>query len=619
MKFVIILILLLYMSLNFSCLQGSQELSPELTKVDSIMWDHPDSAWALLEKMPKPASSDKLNHATWCLLYTQAWDKNYKKHTSDSLINIAIEYFVSREDGRRKAQAWFYKGAVLRDLHRIEEATACYVQAKELIESFDDPLFSCLICQTLGRVYREQELYDKAFELFRKAIYFVSQVPRRDDWSHAYSELGRTFVECKELDSARYYFEQSLNNGLLINDLKTQSMAVGELGVVYRKEGNYKKALDYEKEGLALNLQSGDSINLSAAKYGVAVVFYQMGKLDSAKVYLKESLSTSNIARIRMANLLLYFIAKKQLQYKDAFKYIEQYRYYNDSINNINRAKAIAEIQVKYDNEKWENDKKTLLLEKDRLQESLLWGGIITLLLISMTAFTYQRKLWLKEKKLRKYHEDVQEYVSNLHTNEEIILQKQALIESLSRDLEDKENLEELVSDQTEQINRLRKDTADLKYQNQEYQRKINEYTRSAKQQEDSVIKLEKLSNQNLSLKSREAFLIDYIHKHVDLFKRLREKPLPLVEWTLLFEGLDILHNGFYSRLKKEFPALNEADLQICCLIKIGLTTSQMADIICISAPSITKRKYRIRERMIQSQEELQAPTMALDMFLMSY
>lgn len=610
--------MLLCVGFSFSCHQGSKVISPELAMVDSIIWDHPDSALALLEKMPKPAPSDKLNHATWCLLYTQAWDKNYKKHTSDSLINIAIEYFAPREDARRKAQVWFYKASVFKDLSKLEEATAYYVQAKDLIGSFDDPLFACLICQTLGRVYREQKLYDKAFELFRKAIHLISQVPRRNDWSYAYSELGRTFAECGELDSARYYFEQSLENGILINDLQMQSMAIGDLGVVYQEEGNYEKALEYEKEGLILNLQLEDSINLSAAKYGVATVFYQMGKLDSAEVYLKEAMNTSHIGRIRTVNLLLYFITKKQLRYEDAFRYIEQYRLYNDSINNMERTKAIAEVQVKYDNEKLENEKKTLLLEKDRLQASILWGGIIMILLISLIAFTYQRKLWLKEKKLRKYQEDVQEYVSNLHTNEEIILQKQALIQSLSRDLKDKGNLEELVSDQTEQINRLQQDTAFLKSQNQEYQCKIDTYTRSTKQHEDRVIKLEKLSNQNLSLKSREAFLIDYINKHVDLFKKLREKPR-YVEWTLLFESLDILHNGFYSRLKKEFPALNEADLQICCLIKIGLTTSQIADIICISAPSITKRKYRIRERMSQTQEELQAPTMALDIFLMNY
>lgn len=163
---------------------------------------------------------------------------------------MALRYFDKREDGLRKAQAWFYKGSVLRDLRKLEEATECYVRAKDLVGSFDDPLFASLICKTLGRVYREQDMYDKAFELFRKAVYHVTQVPRCDSWSYAYSELGRTFAECDQLDSARYYFERSLENGMLIDDLKMQSMAIGELGVVYRVEGDYEKALGYAKKGL---------------------------------------------------------------------------------------------------------------------------------------------------------------------------------------------------------------------------------------------------------------------------------------------------------------------------------------------------------------------------------
>lgn len=79
-RFVIVLILL-SAGLGFSCHQETKEISPELSFVDSIIWDHPDSALAILEKMPKPVSSDQLNNATWYLLYTQAWDKNHKKYT----------------------------------------------------------------------------------------------------------------------------------------------------------------------------------------------------------------------------------------------------------------------------------------------------------------------------------------------------------------------------------------------------------------------------------------------------------------------------------------------------------------------------------------------------------
>ena len=232
-----------------------------------------------------------------------------------------------------------------------------------------------MICQTLGRVYREQHIYDKAFELFREAVSYVTQVPRRDDWSHAYSELGRTFAECEQLDSARYYFECSLENAELLQDLKTQAMAIGELGVVYRFKGDYGKALELTKKKLAIAELIGIDESILTAKYSLGGIFYYMGMQDSAKNYFQESLSSSNIYTKRGAYKILYILSRKHGKNEEAIDYNEQYCHYNDSINNIDRTRAIAEAQEKYDNEKLENEKKTLLLEKERLQRSVLWGG----------------------------------------------------------------------------------------------------------------------------------------------------------------------------------------------------------------------------------------------------
>ena len=41
------------------------------------------------------------------LLLTEAEDKTYKKHESDSLIAIATEYFDKTDDVKRKAKAWY--------------------------------------------------------------------------------------------------------------------------------------------------------------------------------------------------------------------------------------------------------------------------------------------------------------------------------------------------------------------------------------------------------------------------------------------------------------------------------------------------------------------------------
>ena len=71
------------------CTEQPKELLPELSYAESLMQRCPNSALVVLDSMEVPSPSDKFQYATWCLLITQARDKNYIKHTSDSLINIA--------------------------------------------------------------------------------------------------------------------------------------------------------------------------------------------------------------------------------------------------------------------------------------------------------------------------------------------------------------------------------------------------------------------------------------------------------------------------------------------------------------------------------------------------
>lgn len=85
------------------CTEQPKELLPELSYAESLMQRCPSSALVVLDSMEVPSPSDKFQYATWCLLITQARDKNYIKHTSDSLINIALDYFEKQDDPVRKA------------------------------------------------------------------------------------------------------------------------------------------------------------------------------------------------------------------------------------------------------------------------------------------------------------------------------------------------------------------------------------------------------------------------------------------------------------------------------------------------------------------------------------
>ena len=96
----------------FSCSSG-KSATPYIGASEKVMSEHPDSALFLLEQVATPEKMPERDYATWCLLITEARDKNYIEHTSDSLINVAIQYFEKKKDINRLSEAYYCQGRIL--------------------------------------------------------------------------------------------------------------------------------------------------------------------------------------------------------------------------------------------------------------------------------------------------------------------------------------------------------------------------------------------------------------------------------------------------------------------------------------------------------------------------
>ena len=75
MKTQILKATLLAFIIFFSCHQVSQQ-HPILEQAEKVMSEHPDSALFLLEQVAAPEKMPERDYATWCLLITEARDKN---------------------------------------------------------------------------------------------------------------------------------------------------------------------------------------------------------------------------------------------------------------------------------------------------------------------------------------------------------------------------------------------------------------------------------------------------------------------------------------------------------------------------------------------------------------
>lgn len=588
MKRTLGLTLLLFATL-FSCMRQEKPLPAELSRAESVMWEHPDSALSILRSMPQSSLSSGKNYATWALLLAQARDKVYGKRlpdslnipSSDELVQDAMDYFEKEDDLKRMAQAYYYKGQLLEDQKKLTEAIPLFLKSKDIMTRLDEPLFTYLICQSLGNTYRYQDLYEESLVQLKDAYQYALRSGNGERISYALSELGRTYVHINEMDSALFYFGKSLENAKRLGNLELEAMAMGELGFVYGKLRLYENALQYIRKEVDIK-QEISCRELPQAYYGLGYVFFDAGQLDSSKVYFLKSLETDNLYTIKGAYDFLSKIEEEQNKYTDAIYYNKQYRIYSDSIYVLTHTYDLAELQARYDHERLLNIANSLQMEKLQILKIALLLIICLLIIILF----YQIYIFKKERLLVSIKEKINVYEEKIKENELLIEKNNARIGSLT--LEQSKVVE------------LNKINEDLKKQN----RLLHEQIEKRKQSLSSYFV--KLGDQ-----------VPYFYR----LKRIRSCPHFLKEedWSVIRIWVNLQYNQYADRLEKDFPEFTELDMQYCWLIKMGFTTSEIATCMAINSASSTKQKQRIKQRIKKSALVSQKDDFSLDQFIKEY
>lgn len=588
MKRTLGLTLLLFATL-FSCMRQEKPLPAELSRAESVMWEHPDSALSILRSMPQSSLSSGKNYATWALLLAQARDKVYGKRlpdslnipSSDELVQDAMDYFEKEDDLKRMAQAYYYKGQLLEDQKKLTEAIPLFLKSKDIMTRLDEPLFTYLICQSLGNTYRYQDLYEESLVQLKDAYQYALRSGNGERISYALSELGRTYVHINEMDSALFYFGKSLENAKRLGNLELEAMAMGELGFVYGKLRLYENALQYIRKEVDIK-QEISCRELPQAYYGLGYVFFDAGQLDSSKVYFLKSLETDNLYTIKGAYDFLSKIEEEQNKYTDAIYYNKQYRIYSDSIYVLTHTYDLAELQARYDHERLLNINNQLKLEKTNQEIIGLFVTAVLLILI----IVYQYRVLRKEKSLAHAREQIRIYKESIRENENRIKENEQLIATLNNK---QQEIDEIVSENKSLLD-----------QNAESHKEIEKY--------------EEL------LKSSYKKLDEQL-PYFDKLKDLKEHPKYLkdADWSLIINWTNLQYHQFYTRLEKDFPDFSELDKRYCCLIKMGFSSSQIAVFANSLPESVSKQKQRIKQRIKKSKQIPSDVSFLLDQYLKEY
>lgn len=584
---------------------------PELAKAEAMMYRYPDSALHILQGIQPDIPSENEQYATWALLMTQAQYKNQIEQ-SDSLINIAYSYFTKHDNAQRKALALYYKGILRHESHHAEDALSFYLEAATEIEKTNDYQLGFLINSEVGLMYLYRKLNDYAMEYFEKAHHNAELSDNQTYIAFSFIYIARAFSQKKQYNKAIEYYEKAIKIGQVNNYPTILASAMNETSFLFLKTGENKKALQYAKD--CIKIKKTDQ-----RIFSLGDTYRYLKMYDSAYFYLNQACLSPNIHTARSAYQALYYISQEEKDYKKAVEYSNKLWFYQDSIGKTDRNKALIEMQEKYDQQKIINENNLSQIKKDRIIRNVLIALIILSFIIAITNYLYQRKIVSQKLEISEKEEKIRYFTMKIHENETLINRNKMRIEELTIQMEGSLEIKEQWKEQNKIRQEIQQQNETLKLENNNLQNHISNYAQSLKEKSKELEAMEHLSKENQYLHKREAFLCNQLIKQTELFNKLKTtKYIDNKLWQEIKEKIDLLFDNYTKRLCHQIPSLTDGDIQICCLIKLRFSNGDIANMLAISPTSVSKRKLRLKERIVQEIGSL-GENQSLDLWLMEY
>ena len=547
----------------FSCRDGGRTESI-LRTADSLMEEHPDSALTILRRDSLEICRSGKDYRLWyALSRTEADDKCYILHVSDSTIRAAANYYNSHGSDLQRVRANYLLGRVYCDMHLYGHALTSFNKAITVESENDSSInrYKARSATWAGYVYEVKGLHKDALRYNKLAYGYAKQAGAQVTEVYSLRDIGRSYRDLNRNDIAIPYYQKAAKKAKTIDDANLYNMVMEELAGIYIEEGRLDEAY------AALNTQflATTDKDISSHYYIWAMYFEKRGQLDSAVAYNKRGMNYSDISIKRDVSLDLARLLMKQGKHNEAIKYYEQYSVYSDSVtaSELNEiSDMFSQVEKNIDIER----KNTILAETKTNLTILLSVIIFTVIVVSLILIKHYSNV---RKRIREQQERANNYLSQL---QETGMQK------MKRNEERIAQLETELSVSNEKLTEIRKSLM------------RNEAEMLAKQNEHMLFKE----------KHRELLIADLADTDVYKLYHTPNAVPSSADYHRLVEALNKAYNNFTKRLKEFYPDINDNEVWICCMVKAGLSSKEICNISPYSYSSLGMAKSRLYFKMFQ-------------------
>ena len=521
----------------------------------------PDSARHYFDSSVEKLRAGKLKNDLWLVLNDYAiyetllGNFEYALELADEGINLALEL----KSGTKLVDNLQRKATIYMDMTDYVKAMSETINASKVLDTIvpEDKKRKAIVLVDLGRIEMLRGMEKEAIPNIKESIEIFEETKDSFWIITAYTELGNCYWYLKEYDLCVRNYEKSL---LISQKMKREDFIAvisNNIGATYAEIGEFSKALSYQKDAHEITKKSKSLNNLIISHNDLARTYIGLKDYTKALNHTKLAIKIADSVQVpellEDGHLRQAYIFEQMGAYKPALEHQREYQKIHDSIQEIKFGKEVEELKTVYETEK--KEQQIVLQEKEItvLEQKASISNLQKILLGGGLVLSligfYGIRQKLKRNKLEKEKVDA-----------ELAFKKKELTTHALHLAKKNEVLE------------------GLKQKAQELREK--EDSKSGYQQLIRTINFD-LQNDN--------------------------------NWENFSRYFEEVHKDFNRNVKSKYPEVTSNELRLLALLKMNLSSKEIASILNISSEGIKKARYRLRKKLnITTEDSLQDLVLSL-------
>jgi len=479
----------------------------------------------------------------YCLIRLQRFDE------ASRFLETAQGCFESIGDRKGPLETSLLRGNILNlQYGRYDEALEIHIAVARHATEFDDVVLNSRVQLGIGWCYLMLGDSAAALASFLESALILERKEEFEQLLQTRMFIAMLYMHIRDNERTITEYQRALELARRLGDRRNEATALGEIGLVYKRLGQPDRALEKFEESRAILERIDDTSYLPELLSYFAMIYDNRGDHRKALEYVTTALAEitpSHRPRLYVTcMIILGNIHARQNAPREAIRYYEQAR-------------------------------------ADVGDNAYPWD----LRFISLNLAECYECIGDAEHALKEYRKYL------------------AIMDEL------------MGGDQNMKIRRLQR-----KFQEERTQRELqHQQEHAARLRDEASARARDLTAMTLQLVRKHEFL-GQIRTRLQnaasiaepqtrerlqgIAEMVRRHTTGSDEWSLFEEYFHNVHPDFRAELRKRSVRLTDKEMKVCMLLKIGLSSKEIANVLCASLRSVETYRFRIRKKLNLGEED---------------